>query len=60
MPDSPSTSAASRLVFASSMSVLFHEKRPLIFIQKNFTTTRACPQHTFQILNKTRKLRLPS
>lgn len=41
-----------RTVFVNSMSDLFHEDVPLIFIQQIFQTMRDCPQHTFQILTK--------
>jgi len=34
------------------MSDLFHEKVPLEFIQKVFSTMRDCPHHTFQVLTK--------
>jgi protein gp37 len=41
-----------RLIFVNSMSDLFHERVPLDFIQRVFSTMRACPHHTFQILTK--------
>lgn len=41
-----------RVIFVNSMSDLFHEKVPLSFIQRVFSTIRQCPHHTFQILTK--------
>jgi len=41
-----------RLVFVNSMSDLFHENVPRIFIEKVFITMCECPQHIFQILTK--------
>jgi protein gp37 len=41
-----------RLVFVNSMSDLFHERVPLVFIQKVFEVMLAAPQHTFQLLTK--------
>jgi protein gp37 len=51
-----------RLIFVNSMSDLFHEQVPAEFIRRLFSTMRACPQHTFQILTKrsTRLRRLAS
>jgi len=39
-------------VFVNSMSDLFHDKVPIQFIQRVFSTMKACPQHDFQILTK--------
>lgn len=41
-----------KIVFVNSMSDLFHEDVPLIFIQRVFETMTHCPQHVFQILTK--------
>lgn len=41
-----------RLIFVNSMSDLFHEQVPIEFVRRLFSTMRACPQHTFQILTK--------
>jgi len=41
-----------RLVFANSMSDLFHEDVPTDFIVRVFDVMHAHPQHTFQILTK--------
>jgi len=41
-----------RLIFVNSMSDLFHERVPLEFIERVFSTMQACPQHTFQVLTK--------
>ena len=51
-----------RVIFVNSMSDLFHEQVPAEFIRRLFSTMRACPQHTFQILTKrsTRLRRLAS
>lgn len=38
--------------FVNSMSDLFHEDVPDIFIDHVFTTITVCPQHAFQILTK--------
>ena len=50
--DLPKTWRIPRMIFVNSMSDLFHEKVPLLFIQRVFATMRDCPQHTFQILTK--------
>ena len=41
-----------RMIFVCSMSDLFHESVPLIWIDKVFNVIAKCPQHTFQILTK--------
>jgi protein gp37 len=50
--DAPMTWKKSRLVFVNSMSDLFQEDVPELFIRRVFETMVACPQHTFQILTK--------
>jgi protein gp37 len=40
------------MVFVNSMSDLFHERIPLNFIRKVFTSMEDNPQHTFQVLTK--------
>ena len=41
-----------KMVFANSMSDLFHEEMPLEFIQRVFQVMNDCPQHVFQVLTK--------
>lgn len=41
-----------RVVFVNSMSDLFHEAVPTVFIQRVFNVMNQCPHHTFQILTK--------
>ena len=41
-----------RLIFVNSMSDLFHEDVPLVFIQKVFGIMRSAYWHTFQVLTK--------
>lgn len=41
-----------KTVFVNSMSDLFHEKIPFVFIKKIFQTIVESPKHTFQILTK--------
>ena len=41
-----------RLVFVNSMSDLFHADVPESFIARVWTTMRATPRHTYQILTK--------
>jgi len=41
-----------RLIFVNSMSDLFQDAVPDDFIRRVFSTMKACPQHTFQILTK--------
>jgi protein gp37 len=39
-------------VFVNSMSDLFHERMPLVFLQQVFDVMEECPKHVFQILTK--------
>ena len=48
----PSRWRSSRIIFVNSMSDLFQEDVPRVFIQRVFAVMVACPQHTFQILTK--------
>jgi protein gp37 len=48
----PITWRKPRLVFANSMSDMFHPEVPLLFIQRIFTTMYQSPRHIFQILTK--------
>jgi protein gp37 len=41
-----------RLIFVNSMSDLFHEQVPDVFIKRIFDTMKACSRHTFQVLTK--------
>lgn len=41
-----------RRVFVNSMSDLFHEDVPLIFVREVFEVMRETPQHTYQVLTK--------
>ncbi|MBR4508199.1 MAG: phage Gp37/Gp68 family protein [Elusimicrobiaceae bacterium] len=41
-----------KLIFANSMSDLFHEKVPLSFLLKIFETIKNTPHHKYQILTK--------
>jgi len=41
-----------RMIFANSMSDLFHERVPLDFITRVFETMERATQHTFQVLTK--------
>ncbi len=50
--DLPRSMRRPRTVFVNSMSDLFHERVPIGFIQRIFSTMVACPQHTFQVLTK--------
>lgn len=50
--DLPKKWRTPKVVFVNSMSDLFHERVPLDFIQRIFTTMRECPQHQFQVLTK--------
>lgn len=48
-----------RVIFVNSMSDLFHEDVPTVFIERIFDTMAACPQHVFQVLTKrSRRLRM--
>ncbi|QIF02837.1 phage Gp37/Gp68 family protein [Roseimicrobium sp. ORNL1] len=40
------------VVFVNSMSDLFHDEVPLLFIEKVFEVMNQCPQHVFQVLTK--------
>lgn len=40
------------IYFVNSMSDVFHEKVPFVYIDKIFETIRQTPQHTYQILTK--------
>lgn len=42
----------SKVVFVNSMSDLFHEDIPLVFIKKVFKVMNENPQHVFQVLTK--------
>lgn len=39
-------------VFVNSMSDLFHEQMPFLFLKKIFQVMAECPKHVFQILTK--------
>lgn len=41
-----------RLIFVNSMSDLFHDEVPLVFVQRVFDVMRRATQHTFQVLTK--------
>jgi protein gp37 len=41
-----------RLIFANSMSDLFHDRVPVEFIRRVFTTMAETPHHTYQLLTK--------
>jgi len=55
--DLPKRIKSPRTIFVNSMSDLFHEDVPLVFIQSVFAMMRQTPQHTYQILTK-RAIRL--
>jgi len=40
------------VVFVNSMSDLFHDRVPVSFIERVFTTMQETPQHTYQVLTK--------
>jgi protein gp37 len=44
-----------RIIFVNSMSDLFHEDVPALFIEQVFDVMNRCPQHTFQVLTKRSK-----
>lgn len=44
-----------RMIFACSMSDLFHESVPFEWIDRVFAVMALCPQHTFQVLTKRSK-----
>lgn len=48
----PGSWTQGRMIFVNSMSDLFHEDVPLIFIERVFAVMRGCSRHTFQILTK--------
>ena len=50
--DQPRKWRKPRTIFVNSMSDLFHEKVPSIFIKEAFKVMVECPQHQFQILTK--------
>jgi len=50
--DLPRTWRKPRMVFANSMSDLFHHDITLDFIQRCFQTMLETPQHTYQVLTK--------
>lgn len=41
-----------RTIFVNSMSDLFHDEVPDVFVAKVFAVMAACPEHTFQVLTK--------
>ncbi len=41
-----------RIIFVNSMSDLFHDKIPISFIQRCFSTMERAAHHTFQVLTK--------
>src|SRR3954454_2884723 len=41
-----------RVIFVNSMSDLFHEDVPLVYIREVFDVMMTCPRHTFQVLTK--------
>jgi protein gp37 len=47
-----------KLIFVNSMSDLFHEEIPFIFIEKVFKVMNDNPQHIFQVLTKRSELLL--
>jgi protein gp37 len=50
--DLPKRWKKARTIFVNSMSDLFHEDIPEVFIRRVFATMADCPQHTFQVLTK--------
>ena len=50
--DLPKHWKKSRIIFVNSMSDLFQSEVSDDFIRRVFSTMKACPQHTFQILTK--------
>jgi protein gp37 len=50
--DAPLKWTRPRVIFVNSMSDLFHEKVPLSFIEKVFSTMNEAHRHIFQILTK--------
>lgn len=50
--DQPLRWSRPRRIFVNSLSDLFHEDVPDVFINQVFAIMRLCPQHTFQVLTK--------
>ncbi len=50
--DEPNHWTKDRLVFVCSMSDLFHDEVPLVYIQEVFDVMEKNPDHTFQVLTK--------
>ena len=50
--DLPRSWRSPRVVFVNSMSDLFHEDVPLVYIREIFGVMVSCPRHTFQVLTK--------
>lgn len=50
--DAPRNWNKPRRIFVNSMSDLFHEDVPLVFIQRVFKTMKECEHHIFQVLTK--------
>lgn len=50
--DAPRRWKSGRVIFVNSMSDLFHDAVPLMFIKKVFAVMRDTPQHSYQILTK--------
>ncbi len=48
----PSKWSKPRMIFVNSMSDLFHEDLPVVFIQKIFDVMNNVKQHTYQVLTK--------
>ncbi len=40
------------MIFVNSMSDIFHDDVPLVFLQKVFKSSQETPQHTYQVLTK--------
>jgi len=52
MLELPMTWRKPRMVFVNSMSDMFHDQVPLVFIRRVFSVMAASPQHVFQMLTK--------
>lgn len=50
--DQPKTWRTPSRIFVNSMSDLFHEQMPLVYLKQIFEVMEACPQHVFQVLTK--------
>jgi protein gp37 len=50
--DIPYNLKSPKMIFVNSMSDLFHENVPNVFIEKIFGVIQALPQHVFQVLTK--------